>query len=359
MFKIYQKYFINSFLTTLGKISLVFLVLIFILNIFEEINFFKDEDVNFYLPLLLTFLNSSSIFYDILPFTFLITTQFFFINLIEKNELILLKNYGLNNFKIINVLSLISLILGIFIITVFYNLSANMKFLYLDLKNNYATDNKYLAVITDNGLWIKDEINQKTNIISANNIQKDKLTDVEITQFDQNFDLIKTFSSKEADVSNNTWILMDVEVANSLNNSNFYEQLNFETNFNSTKINNLYSNLSSLSLWELRELKKNYKKTGYSLKDVSLHIQKIYAYPIYLTIMTILSSIVMLNIKINRPKIFNLILGILISVIIYYISCFFVILGANEKISILASVWAPLLIIVLVISIGLVRINEK
>ena len=106
-------------------------------------------------------------------------------------------------------------------------------------------------------------------------------------------------------------------------------------------------------------MKKTYQKTGYSLKDVSLHIQKIYAYPIYLTIMTILSSIIMLNIKINRPKIFNLILGILISVIIYYISYFFVILGANEKISILASVWAPLVIIALVISIGLVRINEK
>ena len=293
MFKIYQKYFINSFLTTLGKISLVFLVLIFILNIFEEINFFKDVDVNFYLPLLLTFLNSSSIFYDILPFTFLITTQFFFINLIEKNELILLKNYGLNNFKIIKVLSLISLILGIFFITIFYNLSAKMKFLYLDLKNDYANDNKYLAVITDNGLWIKDEINQKTNIISANNIQKDKLIDIEITQFDQNFDLIKTFSAKEADASNNTWILMDVKVANKFNNSIFYEQLNFETNFNSIKINNLYSNLASLSLWELVKLKKNYQKTGYSLKDISLHLQKIYAYPIYLTIMTILSSIIM------------------------------------------------------------------
>ena len=107
------------------------------------------------------------------------------------------------------------------------------------------------------------------------------------------------------------------------------------------------------------KLKKNYKKTGYSSKDISLHLQKIYAYPIYLTIMTILSSIIMLNIKINRPKIFNLILGILISVIIYYISYFFLVLGANEKISISVSVWGPMLIIMLIISIGLVRINEK
>ncbi len=359
MIKIYQKYFINSFFITLGKISLVFLFLIFILNIFEEINFFKDEDVNFYLPTLLTFLNAPSVFYDVLPFIFLITTQFFFINLLEKNELIVLKNYGLNNFKIINVLGILSLLLGIFIITVFYNLSANMKFLYLDLKNDYTKDNKYLAVITENGLWIKDEINQKINIINADRIEGNILIDVDITQFDKNFNLVQTLFSKEADVSNNVWKLKKVKISNQLNNTKYLDKANFKSNFNSSKINKLYANLSSLSLWELLKLKKNYKKTGYSSNDISLHLQKIYSYPIYLTIMTVLSSIIMLNIKINRPKIFNLILGILISVIIYYISYFFLVLGANEKISTSVSVWGPMIIIILVISIGLVRINEK
>ena len=359
MIKIYKKYLINTFFITLGKISLVFLFLIFILNIFEEINFFKDEDVNFYLPTLLTFLNAPSVFYDILPFIFLITTQFFFINLLEKNELIVLKNYGLNNFKIINVLGIITLLSGFFLITVFYNLSANMKFLYLDLKNEYTKDNKYLAVITENGLWIRDEINQKINIINADRIENNILIDVDVTQFDKNFNLIKTIFAKEANVSDNVWLLKKVKIANELNNSEYLEDTKFESNFNSSKINSLYANLSSLSLWELLKLKKNYKKTGYSSKDISLHLQKIYAYPIYLTIMTVLSSIIMLNIKINRPKIFNLILGILISVIIYYISYFFLVLGANEKISISISVWGPMLIIMLIISIGLVRINEK
>ena len=44
---------------------------------------------------------------------------------------------------------------------IFYNLSAKLKFTYLELKNVYAKDNKYLAVITENGLWIKDIFNEK------------------------------------------------------------------------------------------------------------------------------------------------------------------------------------------------------
>ena len=61
----------------------------------------------------------------------------------------------------------------------------------------------------------------------------------------------------------------------------------------------------------------------------------------------------------NKPKIFHIILGILLSVIIYYINFFSTVLGENGKISTTLSVWMPLLIIILISSIGLVRINEK
>ena len=47
---------------------------------------------------------------------------------------------------------------------------AQLKFLYLDLKNNFTDDNKYLAMVTDNGLWIKDSIGNNTYIINANEI---------------------------------------------------------------------------------------------------------------------------------------------------------------------------------------------
>ena len=67
----------------------------------------------------------------------------------------------------------------------------------------------------------------------------------------------------------------------------------------------------------------------------------------------------MLNIKHNKPKIFYLVLGILLSVIIFYINHLASALGENNKIPIIVSVWLPLLIISILIGIGLVTINEK
>ena len=67
----------------------------------------------------------------------------------------------------------------------------------------------------------------------------------------------------------------------------------------------------------------------------------------------------MLNIKKNKSLIFHIILGILISVIIYYSSYLFNLLGENEKIPTILSTWFPLFIILVLITIGLIRINEK
>ena len=118
----------------------------------------------------------------------MLSTQVFFIYLIDKKELEVFKYTGLNNFKIIKIISLYSFVVGLILIFFFYNVSAVMKNSYLLIKNKYSTDNKYLAVITENGLWIKDEIENKTNIISSSKVNNEFLLDVSITQLDKNFE---------------------------------------------------------------------------------------------------------------------------------------------------------------------------
>lgn len=138
--KVYIKFLLAKFIKTIIFISAIFFLLILILNIIEEINFFKRTDVDFWYPIFLNFLVSPSILIKIFPFIFLISTQFFILNLIEKNELITLKNFGISNLKLISIITLISMLLSLFIIIFFYNFSSKLKYIYLDLKNNYASD---------------------------------------------------------------------------------------------------------------------------------------------------------------------------------------------------------------------------
>ena len=52
---------------------------------------------------------------------------------------------------------------------VFYQFSSSLKFHYLDIKKNFTKDNKYLATVTENGLWIKDNYDGKINFINSKN----------------------------------------------------------------------------------------------------------------------------------------------------------------------------------------------
>ena len=92
---------------------------------------------------------------------------------------------------------------------------------------------------------------------------------------------------------------------------------------------------------------------------IKVYENKIFSVPIYLAIMTLLSGIIMFNSKYKKSKIFNVILGISLSVVIYYVNYFSGLLGETGKIPIVLSVWLPLIILILISSIGLVRLNEK
>ena len=356
--KIYKKYIINNFIKLLFITSSIFLVLILLLNLFEELNFFKDTDESLYYPLLLNILNAPSILINIFPFIFLISTQFLLINLIEKNELIILKNFGIDNFGLIVIISLISFVASLIIIIFFYSFSAKLKHLYLEIKNDFASDNKYLAVITDNGIWIKDEIDSKKVIINANLIEGDILKDVVITQFDNNFSPQIYIYGKIVNIKKNEWVIDKAIIINN-NVRTIKDNFLFQSNFNSEKINTLFSNLTSLTIWELFALKEEYISVGYSVKEINLHLQKIYSFPVYLTILTIFASVLMLNVPFNKPKFFYLHMGIFASVLIFYINHFSSLLGENNKLPVTLSVWLPHVIVSILTGIGMVRINEK
>ena len=359
MIKVYQSYLVRSHWRTLFFVSLIFFSLAIILNIFEEVSFFKEIEVGTLYPILLTLLTAPTIVYETFPFIFFISTQFLFVRLMDKEELDIFKKISLSNFKLIFILSISSFIISIILITIFYNLSSNLRFMYLEMKNKYSGDNKYLAIVTENGLWIKDEIDNYINIINAEKIDGNILKQVTINQFSKDYTNIKNIVADEINIEKKEWLIIKGSFSRINQGLKTRENVVFKSNFDSKQINNLFSDLSSLNMIELNKLKKGYASLGYSLTNINIHIQKLISYPIYLTIMTIFASVVMLNIKRNKSKLFHIVLGVLLSVSIYYINYFSTLLGQNERLPEVLSIWLPLLIISLFCAIGLVRINEK
>ena len=358
--KIYLKHIYSVFLTKLIYITLIFASLIFVLNILEEIKFFSNNnEIGIGIPILLTLLNLPSIIFELFPFIILITTQFFFIKFQDSSEILIFRNNGINNLKIIFHLSFLVFILGLIIITLFHFVSSKMKHSYLEFKNNYTLDSKYLAVINENGLWIKDKLDDEIMIIHSEKIDKNVLQDVVITTFDKDFIIKENIIAKRALINEKLWEIEDVIKIDNKGKKNKLEKSKFNTNFDYVRINSLFSNLESLNLFELLKQKKDFRNVGMAVSEIDLYLNKIYSFPASIVVFLILTSILMLNVNFKKSKGATLITGILLSVIIYYIYYFFGLLGTNNKVPIVTAVWLPNIIIFLTCLIGIVNINEK
>ena len=356
--KTYIKFLINLFNISFLKVFITFFIIILITNILEQVDFFKNIDLSFFYLFFLSLLNTPSVLFEILPFIFLLSTQVFFIHLIDKNELQVFKYTGLNNIKIIKIIGSYSFILSIVMVIFFYNGSSILKNSYLLIKNNYSDDNKYLAVITGNGLWIKDEINDNINIINASKVNNEFLLNVSITKFNKGFDLVEILQSEKIDITSKKWKIFNPSILKGNSLSTLDEQV-LESNFDLEKINSLFSNLSSMSMIDLISLRKSYISLNYSVTDIDSHLLKIASYPVYLTLITIFSAIIMFNIGYQKNTFFKITLGIFLSVIIYYINNFLIVLGTNEKIPLSLSVFLPLIILSIINFTSIIKLNEK
>ena len=185
--KTYTKFLINGFIKSFLNVFFIMISLVLVLNILKEIEFFSNKEVNSFYPIYLSFMSSPSIVFEMFPFIFLIATQFFFLKLFDNDEINIFKYSGLKNSQILRIISFLTFFISLFLITIFYNFSSNLKSYYLDLKTKYTLDGKYLAVITNNGLWIRDVLDNKTVIINADKISGPLLLNASITEFNINY----------------------------------------------------------------------------------------------------------------------------------------------------------------------------
>ncbi len=356
--KTYTKFLVGIFLKSFLFVLMIILSLVFIINLLGELDFFKNIETTTFFAIYLALINSPSIIFEIFPFIFLISTQLFFIKLFDKNQIQIFKYTGLKNSKIFTIISIVSIALSFFIITIFYNASSNLKSFYLELKSKYTKDGKYLAVINKNGLWIRDKIEDKILIINSSKIDENFLIDSFITEFDQNYNVVRNIKSKKINIKDYEWEIMDPEIFEK-NISSREDIIKIKSNFDYKRIQSLFSNLNSLSILELIELKKNYNLLNYSTTEVNIQIQKIFSYPFYLLLMSFFSGLIMLNTKKFKSNTVKISIGLFLCVVIYYFNNLLYVMGLTEKIDTKLSIWIPIIFLTIITLMMSNKLNEK
>ena len=125
------------------------------------------------------------------------------------------------------------------------------------------------------------------------------------------------------------------------------------------KIKSLYSNLDTISFWNLESEIQLLQDRGYSTAEMRAKLQRSLAYPLFLLSMLLLSGVFTLGIGLKQNNWKYVFMAVIASVLIFYFNDFSAALGKTGKLPIEISVWMPVVIIFIFSTVGLIHANQK
>ena len=125
------------------------------------------------------------------------------------------------------------------------------------------------------------------------------------------------------------------------------------------KIKSLYSNLDTISFWNLKNEIQLLESRGYSTREMEAKFQRSFAFPFFLLSMVLLSGVFTLGMTFKENNWSYVFIAIITSVLIFYFNDFSAALGKTEKLPILISVWMPIVIIFIFSGAGVIHANQK
>ena len=362
MNKVLFNYLFIGYSKTILKVIFIFYCFGLILNLFEEIEFFKDTDSSILIPLSLTALYIPSIIIKLMPFIILISSMWFLLNLRNSTDLLTMKVFGYSNFKIFFTLALISFMFGWIILFAFNPITSTMIKYYEQTKSKFSRDIDHLISINKNGLWIKESTDDGYRIITADKSKSKVIKNSIIFNFDKNNNLINKIYSKKTDISNNEWKLEEVTINKfdeGVSSQNYLDKFSIVSKYNYEKITSLFKNFDTMSFLELILNYDDLQRKGYNKSYLDQSLNSMLSMPFFLFIMTSLASILTMNTLKKSNNVAFIIAGIILSVAIYYFKDLSLALGQTNRISLSLAVWIPVITLGLFSSIGVLQINEK
>ena len=356
-----NKYISKEFIKIVTNTSITFFCLGFIMNIFEEINFFKDLNVTFIIPIILSLLFVPSLLNNFFPFVILLSGIWFFLKIKKTDELTSMNVSGMSNLSVIIIPSILSIILGIFFVTALNPITSLLVKKYETVKGNYEKEQDYLATVTVNGIWIKERGLKANYMIRASHLEKENLMGVTIYEFDKNNNFTRRIEADSADITSLKWVLKNIKVINSdgimltepIKNPFYFSMYDIK------KIKSLYSNLDTISFWDLEHEINLLQQRGYSTREMQVKLHRSLAFPFFLLSMVLLSSVFTVGARFKDNNWSYVFLTIIASVLIFFFNDFSAALGRTDKLPIELSVWMPIVIVFVFSLVGIIHANQK
>jgi len=130
MSKIIFNYILKNFFKYFFLVVLIIYGFGIILNLFEEIEFFKKINVSIFLPFVLTIIYVPSTILNLLPFIIFVSSMLYMIKMRNNKDFLTLKVYGFSSIKIFLIFAVTSFVLGWIVLIIANPVTSSMVQFY-------------------------------------------------------------------------------------------------------------------------------------------------------------------------------------------------------------------------------------
>jgi len=342
-------YFARRFLISFLAISIVFLVLMMLIGMIDQVRRFKDIDIGSGELFLLTLLNTPATMNNILPLLLILSTIALFVSLARSSELVVTRAIGRSGLSTLMAPGVVALVIGLLAVSSLGPIIAASSSRYDRLAQSLLNWDDEIVSLSAEGMWLRQGDQSGQTVIHATGYSNTTATLYGVTfiAFAPNGGPLRRAYAETAELGEGEWILRSAKVwplavgLNPESGSAEHDILRLPTNLTQQRISDTLSRTEGFSVWDLPQTIQDLRAAGFSTTRHEVLLQAELARPLFLVAMVLVAAaFTMRHVRFGGTGV-GVLAAVLLGFALYFLRNFAHVLGENGQLSPALAAWVP------------------
>lgn len=345
LYRYFAGRFALTFLATMG----IFLVLLGLFDMVEQLRRFGGPDVEFRSIAALAALNLPETLYSFLPLAVILTAVYYFLALSRSSELVVTRAAGRSALRSLAAPVTMTFLIGGLAVAVLNPIVAATSKTYDERRAELRQGERSVLSINESGLWLRQGGESGQTVIRASGASLDatRLTQASFFTFDATGQPVQRIEAEVALLREGFWLLTGVKswpldsAGTPEGDAARYATLELPSSLTPEQIRDSFGTPSAVPIWQLPALIDQLQSAGFSGLRHQVWLQSELALPVFfVAIVLIAAGFTMRHQRGGRTGVMVLI-AVMLSFGLYFLRNFARILGENGDLPVSLAIWAP------------------
>ena len=348
---ILDRYFARRFALSFLLIGAVFLSLIMLIDLIEQLRRFEGFDLRLGQLIRLMLLNTPGAVNEILPLLMILSTVVLFVGLARSSELVVTRATGRSGIRALLAPLLVALVIGVLAVSTLNPFVAATSNRYEALSESFRSGGVSAVSLSGEGLWLRQGGEAGQSVIHATGYDGDEaaitLLGVTILTYAPEGGPVRRITAKSARLDDDAWVLSGVKVwplvpgINPEATAATHDTLRLPTTLTEERIRDSLGRSTGISIYDLPDTIRQLRQAGFSTTHHEVWLQAELARPLFLISMVLIgAAFTMRHTRFGGTGV-AVLMSVMLGFALYFVRNFAQILGENGQIPVAFAAWAP------------------